>query len=383
MNKHILIIHGGAPTAVINASLYGAVMEARKLGAASVLGARGGSMGVLREDFCCLDTIPEERLSLLRQTPASAIGTSRDHLRDEDYRAMAEILKKHDIGYVLYNGGNGSMEACGKLNRACEGSGIRVVGIPKTIDNDIAVTDHAPGFGSAARYLAATVQEVAEDVRSLPIHVCIIEAMGRNAGWLTAAAALARTGPDSGPHMLLFPERPFEEEVFLSEVQRLHKLHGGVVIVASEGLRHADGSPIVDPVFEVDRSVYYGDVSAHLAGLVIRRLGIKARSEKPGICGRASIAWQSELDREEAELAGRKAAAAALDGQTGVMVGFRRMDTDMYQMEPVLIPLEQVMLHESTLPDAFISPSSMDVTPEFLRWCQPLVGELAPEFFRL
>lgn len=384
MKKHLLIIHGGAPTAVINASLYGAVAQSRQSGeAASVLGARGGALGLIREDFMRLDTLPDETLDLLRQTPASAIGTSRDHLEPEDYDKMAQVLQRHNIGYVLYNGGNGSMEACGKLQQACAGKDIRIVGIPKTIDNDIAITDHAPGFGSAARYLAATVREVAEDVRSLPIHVCIVEAMGRNAGWLAAASALARTREGDGPHIILCPERPFEEEAFLSQVAHMHRLHGGVVVVASEGLRDKNGKPIVEPVFKADRSVYYGDVSAHLAGLVIRRLGIKARSEKPGICGRASIAWQSAVDRDEAELVGREAAKAALSGKTGVMVGLERLPGVTYRVAPVLIPIERVMLRERALSERYIATNGMDVTAELIQWCSPLVGEPFPRFFRI
>ena len=304
---NLLIVHGGAPTAVINASLYGAVTEAKKHPEVDkVLGAIGGSGGVLREDFCELQSVPEQTLRLLLQTPASAIGTSRDPLSPEDYADMAAICKKRGIRWVLFNGGNGSMDACGKLYKACAAAGadVRVVGIPKTVDNDIAVTDHAPGFGSAARYIAAVTSEISQDVRSLPIHVCVIEAMGRNAGWVTAASALARSGNGDGPDLIYLPERPFDEEEFLEKVGDLHRKKGGVVIVASEGLCNPDGSSIVPPIFQVGRSVYYGDISSHLANLVIRKLGIKARSEKPGICNRSSIAFQSPVDRDEAAAAG-------------------------------------------------------------------------------
>lgn len=377
MEKRILIIHGGAPTAVINSSLYGAVMEAKKSGV-QVLGALGGAMGLIREDFVRLDHLPEETLALLPKTPASAIGTSRDPLEPKDYRDMLKVLVKHGIGYVLFNGGNGSMEACGKLLQVCKDMDIRVVGIPKTIDNDIAVTDHAPGFGSAARYLAATVREVSEDVRSLPIHVCVVEAMGRNAGWLAAASALARINDNDGPHIILCPERPFVEESFLTEVERLHRKQGGVVVVCSEGLCDVQGKPIVEPVFQTGRSTYYGDVSAHLANRIIRHLGVKARSEKPGICGRASIAWQSAVDCREAEIAGRAASKAALAGETGVMIGLERLPSEDYGVRTTLIPIEQVMLHERTMPDAYITSNGMDVTKELINWCRPLVGELPP-----
>lgn len=375
MAGNLLIVHGGAPTAVINASLYGAVTEAKKHREVDkIYGAIGGSGAVLREAFLDLRPIEEERLRLLLSTPASAIGTSRDHLEAQDYKKMAKVLERHGINYLLMTGGNGSMDTCGKLCKACAEQDIRVVGIPKTIDNDIAVTDHAPGFGSAARYLAATVAEVAQDVKALPIHVCVIEAMGRNAGWLAAASALARVGGNPGPDLIYLPERPFSEEQFLRDVSRLQKEKGGVVVVASEGLKNAAGEPVVSPIFSVGRSVYYGDVSAHLCSLVIQKLGIKARSEKPGICGRASIAFQSESDREEAVQVGAAAVKAAVAGESGVMVGLRRLPGSEYRCETFLIPVEQVMLHERTLPDEYISESASDVTDSFIDWCAPLIG---------
>lgn len=380
---NLLIVHGGAPTAVINSSLYGAVTEAKKHPEIDkVYGAVGGSGGVLREQFCELSAVPEQTLRLLLQTPASAIGTSRDPLGPQDYANMADICKKHNIRWVLFNGGNGSMDACGKLYKACVAAGadVRVVGIPKTIDNDIAVTDHAPGFGSAARYIAAVTSEISQDVRALPIHVCVVEAMGRNAGWIAAASALARSDNGDGPDLIYLPERPFNEEEFLQKVGDLYRKKGGVTVVTSEGLCNPDGSSIVPPIFQVGRSVYYGDVSAHLANLVIQKLGIKARSEKPGIAGRASIAFQSTVDRDEAVMAGAEACRAAVAGENGVMVGFRRLPGPDYSAETFLIPVEQVMLHERTLPQEYISADGRDVTPAFLEWCRPLIGEELRQF---
>jgi len=192
MEGNALIVHGGAPTAVINASLYGAVREAgRHPQIGCVYGALGGSGAVIAEKFLDLKTVPGEELELLLSTPSSAIGTSRDHLEPEDYRAIARVIGGHNIKYVFFNGGNGSMDACGKVYAACKAQGldVRVVGIPKTMDNDIAVTDHAPGYGSAARYMAASVAEVCCDVRGLPIHVVVVESLGRAAGWGAAAPA--------------------------------------------------------------------------------------------------------------------------------------------------------------------------------------------------
>ncbi|MBP7494096.1 MAG: diphosphate--fructose-6-phosphate 1-phosphotransferase [Spirochaetales bacterium] len=376
MNSNLLVVHGGAPTAVMNASLYGVIRSAQKSGEVDkVLGARGGSQAMLKGDFVDLSALDEQTLALLPSTPASYIGTSRYPLEETDYEKIIEVLLSQRIDCVLFNGGNGTMDACGKLARAIahtpRSRHIRVIGIPKTVDNDIAVTDHAPGFGSAARYLAASVAELACDIASLPIHVCIIESMGRNTGWLTAAAALAHP---LGPHLIYVPEIPFDEEQFLDEAKTLFDRIGGVVVVASEGLKKKDGSLLVPPVFKTGRSVYYGDVSSYLSSIVIKRLGIKARNEKPGILGRCSIAHQSALDREEAILAGSEAVKAALSGCTAVMVGFKRLSSIPYRAETVYIPIEDVMLHERTLPEEYVNTERNGIRRSFLEWCRPLIG---------
>jgi len=382
MGKKLLVIHGGGPTCVLNASLYGAVKEAMKHEEISgVYGCMGGAGGLMKEDFRRLDNLGEEKLALLKCTPGTVIGTSRYPLYEEDYPKMMEILKKNDFGYVLMSGGNGTMDTCGRLNRACKDHGIMVNGIPKTIDNDIAITDHSPGFGSAARYIAGAVQAAGEDVKSLPIHVAVVEAMGRNAGWITASSALARKKPGDAPHLIYLPERPFDEEQFLKDVKELHERQGGVVVVASEGLKGKDGQPIVEPIFKTGRATYYGDVGTHLAGLVIKHLGIKARSEKPGLMGRAQMELQSPVDRDEAVEAGAEAVRALLEGQSGIMTGFKRISTDPYEIELIRIPLEEVMLTERTLPEEYINAEGNDVTDEFVEWARPLIGGELPEYF--
>ncbi|PNV63358.1 6-phosphofructokinase [Clostridium sp. chh4-2] len=381
--ENVLVVHGGGPTAVINSSLYGVIEEAKKSGRIDkVYGAIGGSEAIFKERFLDLMQFPEEKLKLLLETPATAIGSSRYALEQEDYEAMVEIFKKHEIKYVLLNGGNGTMDTCGKIYEVCKNEGICVVGIPKTVDNDIAITDHTPGFGSAARYIAATTEEIGADIKSLPIHVCVIEAMGRNAGWITAASVLARKKPGDAPHLIYLPERAFNEEEFLEDVKRLYDELGGVVVVASEGLRGEDGEPIVPPIFKSGRATYYGDVSSYLANLVIQKLGIKARSEKPGICGRSSIAWQSPVDRDEAVLAGRKALQAALNGESGVMVGFIREETEdgSYKIQLRMIPISEVMMYEKVLPKEYINERGNDVTEEFAKWCRPLIGPELRDF---
>lgn len=384
MKENLVIIHGGGPTAVLNCSLYGAVKEAMASGAVGhVYGAIGGTGGLLRERLLDFSSVPEQELEKLPATPATAIGTSRDALESEDYIRMAGILREKGIRYVLMNGGNGTMDACGKLAAVCRDKGIFVMGIPKTMDNDIAITDHCPGFGSIARYMAGTVRELAVDVRSLPIHVVVLESLGRNAGWATASAALAKEQSGDAPHLIYLPERPFAEDEFLDRVKTLYDRLGGVVVVASEGLHDEAGKPIVPPIFQTGRSTYFGDVSSHLAQMVVRRLGIKARSEKPGILARASIAWQSPVDAAEAELAGREACRAALAGESGQMVAFRRLSTQPYRCETFLVPIEEVMLGERTLPADYINPEGSGATDAFCDWCRPLIGGPVPSMARL
>ena len=296
-------------------------------------------------------------------------------------KSLVEVLKKKNIKYVLFNGGNGTMDTCGKLYKICQDQGldIKVMGIPKTMDNDIAITDHSPGFGSAARYLAQSVKEVCADVKGLPIHVVVIEASGRNAGWITAASAMAMDEDGIGPDLIYLPERPFDEEQYIQDVKKLLEKKSGIVVVASEGLKDKEGNTIVEPVFQTERATYFGDVSAHLANLVIKKLGYKARSEKPGLLGRASIPLQSKVDREEAELAGKLACEAVLRGESGKMVAFRRVSTEPYVMEPFLVDIDEVMMYERTIPDEYINEEGNGVTEAFKEWCRPLIGEELPK----
>ena len=381
MAENLLIVHGGGPTAVMNGSLYGAIKEAKKSDEIGhIYGANNGTGGFLKKDFLELENIPEEKLKLLLQTPGTAIGTSRDPIEQEHYEKMADILEEENIKYVLFNGGNGTMDTCGKLHKICQKRGldVKVMGIPKTTDNDIAVTDHSPGFGSAARYMAACTQELAADVRSLPIHVVVMEASGRNAGWITASSALAGE-KGYAPDLIYLPERAFDEDKFIEDVKKLLEKKSGILVVASEGLTDKEGKPIVKPVFKTERATYFGDVSSHLANLVIQKLGYKARGEKPGLLGRASIFMQSQVDIEEAQMAGELACRAALDGESGKMVAFSRVSENPYEMKPFLVDIDEVMMYERKMPDEFINEEGNGVTQAFLDWCRPLIGEELPD----
>lgn len=381
MAENLLIVHGGGPTAVMNGSLYGAIKEAKKSDKIGhIYGANNGTGGFLKKDFLELENIPEEKLKLLLQTPGTAIGTSRDPIEQEHYEKMADILEEENIKYVLFNGGNGTMDTCGKLHKTCQKRGldVKVMGIPKTTDNDIAVTDHSPGFGSAAKYMAACTQELAADVRSLPIHVVVMEASGRNAGWITASSALAGE-KGYAPDLIYLPERAFDEDKFIEDVKKLLEKKSGILVVASEGLTDKEGKPIVKPVFKTERATYFGDVSSHLANLVIQKLGYKARGEKPGLLGRASIFMQSQVDIEEAQLAGEMACRAALNGESGKMVAFSRVSENPYEMKPFLVDIDEVMMYERKMPDEFINEEGNGVTQAFLDWCRPLIGEELPD----
>lgn len=355
--KNFLMMHGGAPTAVINASLYGSLSALHEAGfPARILAARFGTGGLLRKDIIDLTDVPLSECSRLMTTPGSAIGTGRDHLEPDDYLTMRDILSSLEVGYVLLTGGNGTMDTARKLAKVCSSAGIIVCGVPKTMDNDLSGTYVSPGYLSAAEYIAGSVREASEDLRGLPIHAVVIETFGRNAGWITAAASAAH------PDMILLPEVPFDEERFLKRVAEIHERKGGVMIVASEGLRYADGTPIVEPVFQRDRSTYFGDVSSHLALLIIRRLGIKARSEKPGILGRSSIRWQSEEDAKAAFRAGEASARAALDGLNGHM---SILDENLNAR---IVPITDDILRERVLPPEFIAADSFDVSDAFRSW---------------
>lgn len=380
MLKKLLIVHGGGPTAVLNASLYGAIQYAKSQGIDEILGARNGCAGLMNQDFIHLESLSDEKLNLLLHTPGTALGSSRYPLEESDYQRIVEILEEQGIGFVLMNGGNGTMDTCGKLHKMCLSMGkkIKIMGIPKTMDNDIAVTDHSPGFGSAARYMAQSVQELVADVRSLPIHVVVLEASGRNAGWITASSALAED-QGMGPDLIYLPELAFNQDQFLQDVSDQLKIKSGIVVVASEGLHDQEGNPIVKPIFKTDRATYFGDVSSHLAHLIIKELGYKARGEKPGLLGRASILMQSSVDRREAEDVGRIACQAVLDGETGKMASIRRLSTSPYQVEYELLDIEEVMLYERKIPKEFINETGNGMTEAFKEWCRPLIGIDLPE----
>ena len=385
LKGNMLIAHGGGPTPVINSSLLGAVREAKLHGEIeTIYGARFGAEGILAGDLIDLGKFADEDLALLAKTPASALGSCRRKLTDADYPAVLECFKKFNIRYFFYNGGNDSMDTCNKIyNLSVEtGYELRVIGIPKTIDNDLDVTDHCPGFGSAAKYAAVSALELAQDVSALPIHVVVMEMMGRNAGWITAASALYA---DLMPceHLVYLPEVAFDKEKFLAAVKEKWAKGRGLLVTISEGIHYADGSPVADSgVVDGFGHKVPGGAAQTLSDMIMQETGLKSRSEKPGLLGRVSVGLMSEIDQKEAEEAGACAVRSAVEGKTGFMVGFETT-RNPYSSKTCLIPLENVANAEKKFPLEWIGEDGASIKPAFKAYCEPLLGAYDSRFISL
>lgn len=383
LKGNMLIAHGGGPTPVINSSLLGAVREAKlHPEIETIYGARFGAEGILAGDLLDLGQVDRENLALLAKTPASVLGSCRRKLTDADYPAVLECFKRFNIRYFFYNGGNDSMDTCNKIYQLATQSGyeLRVIGIPKTIDNDLAVTDHCPGFGSAAKYAAVSALEIAQDASALPIHVVVMELMGRNAGWITAASALFA---DKMPceHLVYLPEVAFDKTAFLAAVKEKFAKGKGLLVTISEGIHYADGSPVADSgVVDGFGHKVPGGAAQTLCDMIMAETGLKARSEKPGLLGRVSVALMSPVDQREAEEAGAVAVRSAVEGKTGFMVGFQADRTPAYTCKTCLIPLEDVANAEKKFPLGWIGQDGCSIDKAFIDYCLPLLGECDTRF---
>ena len=383
LKGNMLIAHGGGPTPVINSSLLGVVREAKlHPEIETIYGARFGAEGILAGDLLDLGQVDRENLALLAKTPASALGSCRRKLTDADYPAVLECFKRFNIRYFFYNGGNDSMDTCNKIYQLATQSGyeLRVIGIPKTIDNDLAVTDHCPGFGSAAKYAAVSALEIAQDASALPIHVVVMELMGRNAGWITAASALFA---DKMPceHLVYLPEVAFDKAAFLGAVQEKFAKGKGLLVTISEGIHYADGSPVADSgVVDGFGHKVPGGAAQTLCDMIMAETGLKARSEKPGLLGRVSVALMSPVDQREAEEAGAVAVRSAVEGKTGFMVGFQADRTPAYTCKTCLIRLEDVANAEKKFPLGWIGQDGCSIDKAFIDYCLPLLGECDTRF---
>lgn len=383
LSGNMLIAHGGGPTPVINSSLQGAVEEAKKHNEINLIyGARFGVEGILSEDLMLLNNYSDYTFSLLSQTPASVLGSCRRKLNENDYPQILECFKKYNIRFFFYNGGNDSMDTCHKIDELAIASGyeIKVIGIPKTIDNDLEMTDHSPGFGSAAKYAAVSSVELAQDAAALPIHVVIMELMGRNAGWLTAASALYK---DKMPceHLVYLPELLLDTEKFLSDVKKHFSMKKGLLITVSEGLKYKNGSSVGDSgIRDGFGHIVPGGTAQALANLIMRETDLKSRAEKPGLLGRVSISNQSAVDKEEAYRAGAFAVLSSVLGKSGYMVAIEAKRIPEYSSKMILVPLSEVANKEKKFPLNWISRSQNGVTDDFINYLKPLVDSNAPEY---
>ncbi len=380
-----LFAQSGGPTSVINASAAGVFLEALKQDSiTAVYGAAHGIKGVINGDLYDIGKEDIEELELLKHTPSSAMGSVRYKLKDaqsnpEDYQKILEVFKKYNIRFFFYNGGNDSMDTGNKISKFMEQSGwdCNVIGVPKTIDNDLAGTDHCPGFGSAAKYIATTCAEIVLDARVYDTGlVCILEVMGRNAGWLTGAAALSGLVSE-GVDLIYMPERPFDLEKFVSQVKEVcDKNNNHCIVVVSEGIRYAGGSYVGLHTNVVDHfgHAQLGGVGTFLASVVRDRLGVKTREIEFSLMQRCAAHVASGTDIEEAFNAGREAVKAAVSGETDKMVAFVRKPGDKYEIEYKLVPLEIAANTEKKIPESWIADNGAGVTQEFIDYALPLVN---------
>ena len=381
-----LLGQSGGPTSVINASAAGVFLEALKQdNITEVYGAVHGVKGILNEDFLDIKKEDAEELLRLKNTPSSSIGSVRYKLKDpkkdlSDYQRILEVFKKYNIRYFFYNGGNDSMDTCNKLSKFFKKSGwnCNVMGVPKTIDNDLAVTDHCPGYGSAAKYVATTFMELYHDacVYDIP-QITIVEVMGRNAGWLTAAAQLAKA-KGQGPDLIYLPEVAFDSDKFFEDVMAILEKKGKVIVAVSEGLKVADGrlvAEIYKEQLKVDAfgHAQLGGTAQELAEEIMKRANVKVRSIEFSLLQRCAAHLASKVDVLEAFTAGKKAVQAACAGMTDRMIGFERISSNPYKIKYVKIPLNKVANTEKKVPLEWILPNGHGLTHDYINYALPLI----------
>ena len=400
-----MLLHGnavvgqsGGPTSAINATLSGVIrgaLDAKEKGIIGTLyGMRNGIEGFLREDFVDLFKVFEntDDLKTLEATPAAALGSCRKKLKSheedaETYAKILEILKKHDIRYFFYIGGNDSMDTVLKLSRyaASHDYELRVVGVPKTIDNDLMATDHTPGFGSAAKFVATTVSEIIRDINVYTMDaVTIVEIMGRDAGWLTASAALASLNGE-GPDLVYLPERVFDEDQFVNDVKARLKDHPAILVAVSEGVRFANGEYVgagtQSGAVDVFGHKYLAGTGKVLESIVKNRIGCKVRAVELSLTQRCASHMASLTDINESVTVGKGAVAAAIEGKTGVMMTIERSDADEYTSHVGCADIAGIANAIKTVSDAYINEEGNGITDAGIAYLKPLImGELSLEY---
>lgn len=381
-----MFAQSGGPTSVINASAAGVFLEALdQTNITAVYGAANGIKGVLNEQFYDIGKEDRKELELLKYTPSSALGSVRYKLKDAsvddtDYKRIVEVFKKYNVRYFFYNGGNDSMDTCNKISKYMQKSGwdCNVIGVPKTIDNDLYGTDHCPGYASAAKYIATTIMEVNLDAKvyDTPM-VCVIECMGRNAGWLTAAAALAGY-KGLGADLIYLPEVAFDVDKFIEDVKNVcAKNNNKCIAVVSEGIHDKNGELICELVSKGARDSFghaqLGGVATTLANIIKEKTGFKTRGIELSLMQRCGAHLASKVDVEETFEAGRQAVKAAVNGETDKMVCYERQPGEAYKCEYRLLPLELAANTEKTVPLNWITNNGTYISDEYVKYALPLI----------
>ena len=396
--KNLLVAQSGGPTAAINATVAGVITEALTSGQVDgIWGAVNGIKGVLEERFVDLREKIQGTgdLDLLCQTPAAALGSCRFKLKDpavddSQFARIVEIFRKHDIKYFIYTGGNDSMDTVDKLSAYCREKGmddIHVIGAPKTIDNDLVGTDHCPGFGSAAKYIGITFAELERDCHVYDTKaVTIVEVMGRNAGWLTAASALARNNGGKGPNLIYLCEPAFSIEGFLEDVKRELETNDSVLVAISEGIKDKNGVYISESVqsgaVDTFGHSYIAGSARVLEEAVRSRIGCKVRSIELNLMQRCAAHVASRTDIQESRMLGMTACHLALEGKTGLMAAVERISDEPYQVRFTGIPVCSVANQEKKVPEDYINAAGNDVTEKMMSYLRPLIQGEAPVIYK-
>lgn len=394
--NNLLVAQSGGPTAAINATLVGVLQGVRASGKIdTVFGAKNGIEGAIKDELIELNDIVRDikAMDTLTYTPSSALGTCRYKMKDwrkddEPYKKIIETFYKHDIKYFIYIGGNDSMDTVDKLAEYCRlnNHDFIIMGAPKTVDNDLNLTDHSPGFGSAAKYIATTISELSCDIGAFDIPaVTIVEIMGRNAGWLTASAALSRINGNPGADLIYLCEMPFDNNKFIQDVKEKLSQKSGILVAVSEGIKDENGTYVSDQTSSgaVDNfgHKYIAGAARALEQLVRQEIGCKVRSIELNLMQRSAAHIASETDIIESLMLGQKALSCALNLETGKMSAIKRLSDEPYRVEFISVPVNEVANHEKTVPLSWITPDGHDVTEELISYMKPLIqGETNVKF---